>query len=183
MKIFLVRHGKAGKRSEWAQADELRPLEPKGWRQACGLQEMLANVPLRRICSNPTLRCRQTVERLANDHSIPLEIDARLSDRPGEPIGSGAALELLEENAGAPVLICASGTQILELLVALGVSPNASDSLRCQKGSVWVLERKGGVIVRAEYISPHETSLGERRDDFRSIDSQSAHRRKRDPDC
>lgn len=163
MKIFLVRHGKAVKRSRWTKADELRPLDAKGERQACGIQAMLADVSLRRVCSSPTLRCRQTVERLASDHSILVEVDSRISGSLTGQVDSGAALQLLEEKSVAPIVICASGSLIVELLGVLGVAPDASNSLRCQKGSVWVLERKAGVIVRAEYIPPREGALGERR--------------------
>ena len=34
MSLFLVRHAKAGNRSEWQGDDHIRPLTPKGWRQA-----------------------------------------------------------------------------------------------------------------------------------------------------
>jgi broad specificity phosphatase PhoE len=163
VKIFLVRHARAVKRSGWTQADELRPLDAKGERQAGGIRAILADVSLRRICSSPTLRCRQTVDRLASDHSIRVEVDPRISGSLKGQVDSGAALQLLEEKSAAPILICASGSLIVELLGALGVAPDASDSLRCQKGSVWVLERKAGVIVRVEYIPPRETSLGARR--------------------
>ena len=41
MKIFLIRHGHALKRSEWTESDELRPLSTRGERQASGIQAML----------------------------------------------------------------------------------------------------------------------------------------------
>jgi exopolyphosphatase/guanosine-5'-triphosphate,3'-diphosphate pyrophosphatase len=163
VKIFLVRHGRAIKRSQWTEADELRPLDAKGERQACCIQTMLEDVPLRRICSNSTQRCRQTVERLAADHSLSVEIDARLAGSATADVDPEAALRLIGEKSVAPIVICASGSLIVELLGALGVARDAADSLRCQKGSVWVLERKAGVIVRAEYIPPRESARGERR--------------------
>ena len=163
MKIFLVRHGRATKSSEWTEADELRPLDSKGERQARGIQTLLEKVPLRRICSSPALRCRKTVARLAADHVLNVEVDPRIGADSKTDLDVSGALHLLEEKRGAPILICASRSLIVELLGALGVASDAPGLLRCQKGSIWALERRSGVITRTEYIAPLETSLGERR--------------------
>ena len=42
MKLYLVRHAKAEKRSSWEGPDALRPLSEAGTRQAEGLGERLA---------------------------------------------------------------------------------------------------------------------------------------------
>ena len=122
MKILLVRHAKAVKRSQWTEADDLRPLTAQGERQATGIQSLLKDVPLRRICSSPALRCRKTVERLAADHSLNVEVDTRIAaDTGATEANAEGALRLLEEKGGAPLLICAGGTLILEILRSLAL--------------------------------------------------------------
>jgi len=100
VKIFLIRHGHALKRSEWTDADLLRPLSTRGERQASGIQAMLRKVPLRRICSSPALRCRETVERLATDHLLPVELDPRLAGDADDALDLAGALELLDDKGG-----------------------------------------------------------------------------------
>ena len=163
MKIFLIRHGHALKRSEWLESDLLRPLSPRGERQASGIQAMLKKVPLRRICSSPAVRCLHTVERLATDHLLPVEQDPRLAADSDESLDLVGALELLGDKGGEPIVICTSARLICAILEAVGVGEDAESSLRCQKGSLWVLERRAGAIVRAEYVPPREASRGERR--------------------
>ncbi len=163
MKIFLIRHGHALKRSEWTESDLLRPLSTRGERQASGIQAMLRKVPLRRICSSPAVRCRDTVQRLATDHLLPVELEPRLAGDSADELDLAGALELLDDKGGEPIVICTSGKLIRALLEAIGVAEDAESTLRCQKGSVWVLERRAGKIARAEYVQPREASRGERR--------------------
>jgi len=163
MRIFLVRHASAGKRSAWTESDELRPLDEQGEREASGIQTMLREVPLRRVCSSPALRCRQTVAALATDHSLEVEVDARLGEAADGRVDVDRALELLREKRGEPVVLCASRKLIRKLLHALGVGRDEPKLLRCKKGSVWILERRAGSIERAEYVAPRQSSTGERR--------------------
>ena len=152
MKIYLVRHGKAVKRSRWGEGDELRPLTARGEAQAHSLCRVFEKRPLRRIYSSPAIRCRETVEPLAADRMLSIELDDRLASESG---GDGA-LDLLARHKGAPILICASRSLIVDLLQALEVGYDDPDALRCQKGSVWILERKKGAIVSAEYVPPRD---------------------------
>jgi exopolyphosphatase / guanosine-5'-triphosphate,3'-diphosphate pyrophosphatase len=163
VKLFLVRHARAQKRSKWTEADELRPLDERGERQARGIQELLRDVPLRRVCSSPALRCRQTVDGLAVEHVLELETDARLGEDSKGRVQAAEALRLLSERGRDPVVVCAGRSLIHELLQVLGVSRDAATELRCQKGSVWVVDRRGGKVVRAEYVAPREGERGERR--------------------
>lgn len=154
MKIYLVRHGKARKRSAWAGADDLRPLAAKGEAQAHGIQAALESVLLGAIYSSPAVRCRQTLEPLAADRTLRVETDPRLA----AGAGVEGALELLDyqldHQKGAPIVICASRHLIIELLLELGVGGDDPASLRCQKGGAWVIDRKGAELVDAEYLPP-----------------------------
>ena len=63
--LALVRHAKAGKRSEWAGEDRLRPLERTGRRQARRLATFLREFAPERIVAADRTRCVQTVEQMA----------------------------------------------------------------------------------------------------------------------
>ena len=65
MTVYVVRHGKAGSRSGWTEPDDQRPLTKAGRRQAGALADMLAGDHVTRVLSSPYVRCRQTVEPLA----------------------------------------------------------------------------------------------------------------------
>jgi len=150
LKIFLVRHGKPVKRAVWAGKDGLRPLTSKGEDQARGIQSTLSGVPIRRIRSSPAIRCHETVERLATDRSLLVELDDRLD----EENDSGSAALLLEDELESPLLICAGRSQILGLLRVVGVGDDVPDSVRCQKGSIWALEIEAGMLIDAKYLPP-----------------------------
>src|SRR5206468_2146730 len=62
---YLVRHGAAGDRHAWHEADELRPLDEEGRWQAEALVALLAEAVIERLLSSPYLRCVQTLEPLA----------------------------------------------------------------------------------------------------------------------
>ena len=73
MTLHLVRHAKAGYRSDWAQSDELRPLTAVGEAQALALADLLRHHPVKRILSSPYVRCMQTVKPLAK--ALGLEVE------------------------------------------------------------------------------------------------------------
>lgn len=111
---FLVRHAKAGQRSEWRDDDALRPLSKSGRRQADALADHLVNQVAGPLLSSPFLRCRQTLEPLARCIGLEVIDDERLSEgQPFEP-----ALELLESTPDGSVL-CVHGDLLPELIGAL----------------------------------------------------------------
>ena len=70
---YLVRHAKAGDRSDWSGDDRLRPLTKSGQRQAEALADMLDGEPIDRILSSGYLRCLQTVEPLGARRTLSVE--------------------------------------------------------------------------------------------------------------
>ncbi|NDD87392.1 MAG: NUDIX hydrolase, partial [Actinobacteria bacterium] len=60
MSIFLVRHAKAGKRSQWDGEDVRRPLDEAGRRQALALADRLSEYNPVALVSSPAVRCRET---------------------------------------------------------------------------------------------------------------------------
>lgn len=158
MTLLLVRHAEALPRSAWSDPDELRPLSPKGRRQASGLVRVLGDrFPIGRLVSSPSLRCIETLSPLAATLGLTLEVSGTLAEG-SEP---EQAVELARTAATPPgaeaaLVLCTHGDlipKVLEVVEAadgldLGRSP------RCQKGSTWVFEGKRGAFTTATYIPP-----------------------------
>ncbi|MBC5823685.1 MAG: histidine phosphatase family protein, partial [Candidatus Eremiobacteraeota bacterium] len=149
--IYLVRHAKAGNRSAWDAADEERPLSKSGRKQARALVERLAAFSIGRIISSPHVRCRETVEPLAQHRGLAVETSECLS----EGSDSDDALELLSACAGKPTVLCSHGDIVGDVLTALAAEGMAADSqLRWEKGSIWALESDGRSFVYGRYLPP-----------------------------
>jgi 8-oxo-dGTP diphosphatase len=105
---ILLRHASAGDRHSWTGDDRLRPLDDKGHRQAAEIAAALRSEEIRRVVSSPYVRCVQTVEPLAAELGLEVELDDRLIEGAG-----GAAEPLLEEDR---VVACTHGDVIHDLL-------------------------------------------------------------------
>lgn len=149
--IYLIRHAKAGDRALWSDPDHLRPLTKKGRRQAEGLVRQLRDEDVKRVVSSRYMRCVETVEPLAADRGV--EID--LHDALAEGASLGRTLALIEESAEDAPALCTHGDvveNVIGHLSSLGV-PDA-DASRCKKGSTWILEIEGRRFTRAKYLPP-----------------------------
>jgi 8-oxo-dGTP diphosphatase len=152
MALFLVRHGHAGRRDEWDEPDRIRPLSPRGRRQAAGLVDLLSDRGVARVLSSPYLRCAETVEPLATELGLVVEESPELA----EDTPTVDAVALLRRLGGAAVVACSHGDVIPEVLDVFA----AEDGLDLPagypyaKGSTWELETEGGRFVRARYLPP-----------------------------
>lgn len=149
--LFLVRHGAAGNRSDWKKDDRLRPLSARGARQALGLASNLAIHPVERILTSPYIRCRQTVEPLAE--KLGLEIEER-----GE-LGEGGSLkgarDLCLKLRGTNAVLCSHGDLIPALIEWMARQGMALKSpFDCKKGSTWEVAVKAGEFRKAHYLPP-----------------------------
>ena len=70
---LLVRHAHAGHKRHWRGPDAERPLSIRGWAQAEGLPDTLAELRVERLLASPSLRCRQTLLPLAAALDLDLE--------------------------------------------------------------------------------------------------------------
>jgi 8-oxo-dGTP diphosphatase len=150
---YLVRHAKAGDRGAWLDDDRSRPLSKSGRRQARALIRVLSSRIVERILSSPAVRCVDTVRPLAEERGLPIEPCDELLE--GAPLTG--LLGLLAELRSTPSVLCGHGDLIpavVEHLEAEGVLVGPERGWK--KGSVWVLQREAGVIVRATYIAPPE---------------------------
>jgi 8-oxo-dGTP pyrophosphatase MutT (NUDIX family) len=154
--LVLVRHGRAGSRSEWDGPDDLRPLDDRGRRQAQRIAEVLPAFGPDAILSAPPVRCRETVEPLAER----LGLDVRPAPEIGEEgydADPEAGLALVErllaprERPGVTV-VCSQGGAIPSVLQELGVPlPPTRDDPPSAKGSSWVLGRRAGALSADYY--------------------------------
>jgi len=148
---YVVRHAKAGDRSDWSGDDRLRPLTKSGQRQAEALAEMLEHEPIDKILSSGYLRCVQTVEPLATHRNLPVEPVKELE----EGAGGESVLRLVQKFRGRNVVLCTHGDvmeELLEGLVAQGLVQRARANM--EKGSTWALEEHDGKVAGAKYLAP-----------------------------
>lgn len=147
--LLLVRHAKAGKRSEWPGPDAQRPLEDVGHRQAAGLVPVLRYFQPTRLVSAEPVRCVQTLTPLAASLGIELEIVPSFGDESyvQAPDATEAALHGLATPGGVTV-VCSQGTTIPALLSA--VAPRLT-STETRKSEFWVLSVADGKVVAADH--------------------------------
>lgn len=151
MKLYLVRHAKAGSRSAWDGPDELRPLSKAGRRQAKGLAKLLRDEPVARIVSSPYARCVETVAPLAESRGMPVEEADAVAE--GTPMNE--ALRLIEKVADKPSVLCTHGDVVENLLSHLrDRRVPLEGGLEFRKGSTWVLDVEDGEVVRGRYLPP-----------------------------
>jgi phosphohistidine phosphatase SixA len=140
MPVLLFRHATAGHRRPGDNDDHLRPLDERGRRQAAALPAQYAGFDVERVLTSPYVRCRLSVEPLAETLALPVEERAELA----EGAADADARALIAGVAGATAVLCTHG-DILEAL--LGEEP--------EKGSTWVVEPDGeGNFRRREYLPP-----------------------------
>lgn len=149
MPIYLVRHAKAGERTE-SESDHLRELSKGGRHQAELIAARFAAVPVPRVLSSPFLRCIQTVEPLAATKQLTVETSKALAE--DQPFA--AVVELLLE-VDEHTVLCSHGDVIPETIAALcrrGMDIVGPEDWR--KGCVWVLERNADHFVTGSAEAP-----------------------------
>jgi len=158
VRLLLVRHAKAGDRSDFDGPDELRPLDRRGRDQARRLAVLLPAFGPVGLLSADRVRCRQTLEPLAQLVGLPVERASELGEEEysADPQAGLALVErLLEprEHPGATV-VCSQGGAIPSALMALGVRwEGAAGALwpPSAKGSTWALGGRPGALAADYY--------------------------------
>jgi 8-oxo-dGTP diphosphatase len=147
--IVLVRHGRAGKRSEWRGDDSLRPLDEVGIVQAEKLAQFLPYFAPTWIYSADRVRCIQTVEPAAAVLDMNVRIDPAFNDDAFARSASTTQTAVLAlAKPGKVSVICSQGMTIPALVDRLGPGVGSSDT---RKGAVWVLSMVDGDVVAADY--------------------------------
>jgi phosphohistidine phosphatase len=105
MELHLLRHADAGDPGQWKGPDALRPLSPKGQRQAERLARHLERIGygLDVVVTSPKVRARETADQLASALALRVVVDERLAN----PLGLSELQAILEaaDNVARPVLV------------------------------------------------------------------------------
>jgi 8-oxo-dGTP diphosphatase len=154
--LVLVRHGHAGSRSDWDGPDDLRPLDARGRAEARRLAEVLPLFGPQAVYTAPPVRCRETVEPLAETLGLGLEPLLELGEDGFEAdpeAGMATVARLLAPRSEAGVtVVCSQGGAIPSVLMALGVTWEGSRAYPpAAKGSVWVLGGGPGALCADYY--------------------------------
>jgi 8-oxo-(d)GTP phosphatase len=146
--VVLARHASAGKRSEWKAADDERPLDQIGWRDATAAANLALLCAPRAVYSVPLLRCRQTAVPIGDALGLDILDAPELSDdgyaeRPAAAVETLLALAAKHES----VYVCSQGDSIPGMLRDLGVGSD----VETRKGAFWVLGLREGRVLFADY--------------------------------
>lgn len=110
MMIHLIRHAHAGSRSAWDKADHKRPLSPRGEGQAQAIARALVDAGIDTLWTSPSLRCRQTLEPLAEKLGIEVQVVEVFNEGNDGPPALDALLAAAAE--GRTVAVCSHGDVI-----------------------------------------------------------------------
>ena len=147
--IVLVRHAKAGKRSEWSGPDDQRPLDPAGRRQARALAGFLHRFAPGRVLSADPLRCVQTVGPFANDAGLDVVVEPAFGDESYQRDPDAAQTALLALATLREVcVVCSQGATIPGLVPAVMPCIRSAET---KKAGAWVLSFVDGAAVGADY--------------------------------
>jgi phosphohistidine phosphatase SixA len=148
--FYVVRHAKAGSRGHWTGDDRLRPLSPKGFKQAEALVPIFEPFRVTAIFSSPFLRCVQTVDPLARARRVSVKQAPSLA----EGQGLAGAMQIMGDPALDGVVLSTHGDIVWELVEDLVnrriVKPGGGGY---EKGATWVVDVEAGAAVRARFIA------------------------------
>ncbi len=163
IRFLLVRHARAGDSEQWTGPDLLRPLDEAGVLEAAALAAILPVFGPMVVRSADPLRCRQTVQPLADRLGVAVGSGSEFSEDTyfgARQVAQASANEIL---GSEPVtVVCSQGGVIPDLLEWLfsanppttGVSPRRVDSQPpARKGSLWAMSADRGRVVSADYYA------------------------------
>jgi 8-oxo-(d)GTP phosphatase len=146
--VVLARHATAGKRSEWKRADELRPLDGTGLRDARAVAALVTAFGPEAVYSPGLVRCRQTASEVGAAVGLPVTDLPELSDAGYSAQPSAAADVFRELAAKHPAsYVCSQGEAIPGLLKDLGVTKD----VETRKGDFWVIGMDDSDVLFADY--------------------------------
>jgi 8-oxo-dGTP diphosphatase len=162
--IYVVRHAKAGDRGGWSGPDQLRGLSKSGRLQAERLVTLFDGVAIEHLFSSPFVRCIQTLDPLAENRGLDIRLARELEE--GADVEAVEALILAAASDG-PAALSTHGdvvTELIERLLAQGVSLRDSEEFGFRKASVWVLDVVDGDVESASYLPPPDEAVSSRPD-------------------
>jgi 8-oxo-dGTP pyrophosphatase MutT (NUDIX family) len=152
--VLIVRHGTAGSKSRYKGDDQMRPLDKRGRAQAESLVGQLMAFGANKLYAADRLRCRQTLEPLAEELGAPIRDEPLLTEEAYAEDRKAARRRIVEIAAegGTPV-ICTQGKVIPDLIAWWCERDDVRpDKSRNRKGSTWVMSLWQGHVVAADHI-------------------------------
>ncbi len=152
---IVLRHGSAGEKSHWPGDDALRPLDPRGRREAGELAGLLAAYGPAQVLSSATARCVETVLPYARHRRIEVTTATAVTVGLGGVLDAAARVEE-EIEAGRSAVVCTHGEIVTGLVAQLcrGLGGKIPDDTSLRKGTFWVLHVAGGTLVNLERHCP-----------------------------
>lgn len=150
MPIHLIRHGHAGHRKSWHGPDGERPLSSRGQREAKCLADELSDAGIDLLWSSPYVRCRQTLDPLAD--TLGLEVIDQEALAEGAK-GTTSLAALVDAAAGHVVAASTHGdvvTAIVKAAVDRGARVSGPASLA--KGARYVVEVVDGNVSTLTHV-------------------------------
>jgi phosphohistidine phosphatase SixA len=156
MWLVLARHGHAGRKDQWSGDDGARPLDARGRRQASHLAKVLEPLGPIRLISSPALRCTETLDPLARQTGISVELDDALVPDADQRAVLDLITSLSTADAPSGTVVCSHGEVLGSLLVSLMERDHLKLARRPpgSKGCAWVLEFDDGRLRSSRYIAP-----------------------------
>lgn len=153
--LLLLRHAKAGSRSQWRGEDEARPLEKAGRTQAELLAPMLRAFGAGRLHSAPRVRCEQTLAPLADELGASIRPEPDMTDEAYLEDPDASVARLLRIAAGPGVAaVCSQGTAIPGIVADLSARAGLDvGETSTKKAGVWALGFEGTTLVYADYYA------------------------------
>ena len=175
--MVLVRHARAGHRESYAGADQDRPLDAKGDRQAQALVAEILPFAPQAVHSAPLERCTATVAPLAERLGVAVQPQPALAEDAYRDDPAAARRRLVDLASGGPaaerpiigaaqpdriggaprVVVCSQGGVIPGVVKSLaGQSDVPAPVMGTPKASFWVLSFDGRKLVQADRFPPPE---------------------------
>ncbi|EFV14454.2 NUDIX hydrolase [Segniliparus rugosus] len=139
--LIVVRHASAGTRDTAdLEADQRRPLDELGLAQAEGLAHLGGAFGVSRLHASDKLRCRQTLDPLAQLLEVEAVAEPSLTEEPFAE-NPKAGLDRLRELAqvGHTTMVCSQGGVIPQLVAEWCETPEFATAIDVAKASAWVL--------------------------------------------
>jgi 8-oxo-(d)GTP phosphatase len=155
--VILLRHGRAGERSNWEGDDRRRPLDELGMQQAEELVRPLSRFEVEEIISADFDRCNQTVLPLSEAIGVPIREEELFSEL-GYPAHEEEAIHLVRKlgESLSTTVVCSQGDVIPDLLQRLAEVDHVDlpENFHVKKGGVCVLTFDGPRLFEAEFFPP-----------------------------
>jgi 8-oxo-dGTP diphosphatase len=149
--VILLRHAKAGKRSDWDGPDAQRPLDDVGREQASALVPFLSCFGVDRVVSATPARCVQSVEPFAKAAGLPVDVEPMFDDEKFVDAPAATLTALLTfAKPGHVTVVCSQGITIPALIDRMAAGIVDSDT---RKGAAWVLSLVDGDLVGVDYYA------------------------------